>query len=40
MEVQTELISDLREKFLKKLEDEGPPDPSVYTLFYTIDFFF
>ncbi|XP_029051687.2 motile sperm domain-containing protein 2-like isoform X1 [Osmia bicornis bicornis] len=30
MEVQTELISDLREKFLKKLEDEGPPDPKFH----------
>lgn len=26
MEVRTELISDLREKFFKKLDDEGPPD--------------
>ncbi|XP_054012731.1 motile sperm domain-containing protein 2-like [Hylaeus anthracinus] len=27
MEVRMELISELREKFFKKLDDEGPPDP-------------
>lgn len=26
MEVRTELITDLREKFFRKLEDDGPPD--------------
>lgn len=40
MEVRTELISHLREKFFKKLDDEGPPDPSVYTYsYFKTDFF-
>ncbi|KAG6797794.1 motile sperm domain-containing protein 2 [Apis mellifera caucasica] len=30
MEVRTELISHLREKFFKKLDDEGPPDPKFH----------
>ncbi|XP_043514882.1 motile sperm domain-containing protein 2-like isoform X2 [Frieseomelitta varia] len=29
MEVRTELITELREKFFKKLADEGPPDPKI-----------
>lgn len=28
MENQAQLISELREKFFKKLDEEGPPDPS------------
>ncbi|XP_033352538.1 motile sperm domain-containing protein 2-like isoform X1 [Bombus vosnesenskii] len=30
MEVRTELITELREKFFKKLADEGPPDPKFH----------
>lgn len=30
MEVQTELITEFREKFFKKLVDEGPPDPKFH----------
>ncbi|OAD59468.1 Motile sperm domain-containing protein 2 [Eufriesea mexicana] len=30
MEVQTELISDLRERFFKRLDDEGPPDTKFH----------
>lgn len=36
MEVRTELITELREKFFKKLADEGPPDPSVYIYFHIV----
>ncbi|XP_076169948.1 motile sperm domain-containing protein 2-like isoform X2 [Ptiloglossa arizonensis] len=32
MEVRTELISDLREKFFKKLNDQGPPDPRFHPM--------
>lgn len=34
MEVRTELITDLREKFFRKLEDDGPPDSSEYMHFH------
>lgn len=36
MEAQAKAIAELREKFLKKLDDEGPPDPSVYKDKYKI----
>ena len=40
MEVRTELITELREKFFTKLADEGPPDPSVYIYFYIVRLYF
>jgi len=32
MEISTKVIAELREKFFKKLEEEGPPDSSMYIL--------
>lgn len=39
MEIPTKMIAELREKFFKKLDEEGPSDSSTYTLYRSFSVF-